>query len=1219
MASPPSSRNDFEVAIVCALPTEYNAVVELVDHFWEDYGYEYGRTREDANTYTTARIGNSDVVLVLLSGAGKAIAASSATSLRSSYPGIKLLLLTGICGGVPLVGTEEGILLGDVVISETVIQYDYGRRYPDKFIMKHIVEESLSRPAKGVRNLVALFRTNRALHRLQQRAAFFLEQIQDKPLSEGSTTNYQYPGTANDRLFTANFRHKHHRASDCLCRHWQTGSDPVCEESRTLSCEELGCDEEYPIQRHRLEAKRRLEHEGRNKEAQAPFIFVGRIGSGDIVLKSGEDRDRIAKLHSILAFEMEGAGAWDELPCIVVKGVSDYADSHKNNKWQDFAAATAASTMKALLERYTPIDKPRNIAPSIQGLQAVPGMAYPHQNDNQSRIPVCGVSPHSLPYSDNQLRRKSPRGTITDGYDASTPPTALALPPVKYIRGLPSRENRRSSEFLDDSMPYTPVMTATGLAQSIELEGHAGISDQDNSCFDGFQPTKPHAKDVRFNGAIDPATKQMLVKQLYFSKIDERLTHLTPAQGNTCRWFLSKSEYTDWYNNVEAYDHCGFLWIKGNPGTGKSTLMKFLFENERSNTKNNHMRILLSFFFLARGTAEEKSTVGLYRSLLHQLFEKVPRLIESLDWMTPDGARVIHRDGWSEEALKQTLKHAVKKLGDISLAMYIDALDECEDSQAARMIRFFEELCDPVGIGIRICFSSRHYPHIEITTGTELTLENEDGHKDDITKYVKSNLKLGKRNQQTELLQSEILEKSSRIFLWVVLVVKILTELPDKSIKKMRERLKEIPTELAKLFEMILARDGKNLEQMKLCLNWVLFAIRPLKPQELYFAIQLGLDKASSTYWDKDDIDIDSIKTFVKSSSKGLAEVTRNKACEVQFIHESVREFLLSKDGAQWSGPSLSGNLVGLGHQHLRDCCLAQLNAPITQHVNIPDPLPKPVKTEELRKSITSEFPFLEYSVLSVLQHANDAQHAGIDQQAFLEDFPLQRWVFLNNTIEKYEVRRYTQAVTFLYILAERNLADLIHIHPHLETWLDVGDERYGPPIFAARATGSHQAVQVLLEAQTRTQPAESSVRGLLKRCLETSNNNPTFGRNFTFSRTRDVTDHVIEQGDEVVLKFLDILGKVDVAWKEKSNTNLRMPLAQAAKNGHEGVARFLLEKGAEIESKDNNGRTPLSWAARNGHKAVIKLLQENGAEIDPRIIMVGHHYHGRRGTGMRL
>jgi ankyrin repeat protein len=691
----------------------------------------------------------------------------------------------------------------------------------------------------------------------------------------------------------------------------------------------------------------------------------------------------------------------------------------------------------------------------------------------------------------------------------------------------------------------------------------------------------------------------LLVEQLYFSKIDERLTHLTPAQSNTCRWFLSKSEYTDWYNKVKLHDHCGFLWIKGNPGTGKSTLMKFLFENERSNTKNDRLQILLSFFFLARGTPEEKSTVGLYRSLLHQLFQKVPSLTESLNWMTPDGARVIQRGGWSEEALKQTLKHAAEKLGNMTLTMYIDALDECEDSQAERMIRFFEELCEESVGNIRICFSSRHYPHIEITTGTELTLEDEDGHKEDIQKYIKSNLKLGRRNQQTESLQSEILEKSSRIFLWVVLVIKILTDLPDKSIRKMRERLQEIPTELARLFEMILARDRKNLEQMKLCLSWVLFAIRPLKPQELYFAIQLGLDKACSAYWDTDDIDIDSMKTFVKSSSKGLVEVTRNKAGEVQFIHESVREFLLSEDGARWSGAS--GNLVGHGHRHLRDCCLAQINATITQHVDIPESLPNRTEADKLRKTIASKFPFLEYAVLSILQHANSAQHAGLDQRAFLSDFPLPRWIFLNNAFEKFEVRRYTQTVTLLYILAERNLADLIHIYPHLESWLDVHDDRYGPPIFAARATGSHEAANAILQAQIHEQPAGSSVRRLLERCLENAHNNPTFGRDFTFSRTKGVTKHVIEQGDEVVLNFLYSLGKVDPAWKEKTVIHARRPLAWAAKNGHEGVVRFLLEKGAEVDWMDPNGRTALCEGASGAHEAVVKLLLKNGAEVDSK------------------
>ncbi|KAF4447597.1 kinesin light chain [Fusarium austroafricanum] len=73
-------------------------------------------------------------------------------------------------------------------------------------------------------------------------------------------------------------------------------------------------------------------------------------------MKSGGDRDQIAAQHNLIAFEMEGAGAWDEVPCIVVKGICDYADSHKNKVWQDFAAATAAAVAKAILRRYAAHD-----------------------------------------------------------------------------------------------------------------------------------------------------------------------------------------------------------------------------------------------------------------------------------------------------------------------------------------------------------------------------------------------------------------------------------------------------------------------------------------------------------------------------------------------------------------------------------------------------------------------------------------------------------------------------------------------------------------------------------------------------------------------------------------------------------------------------------------------------------------------------------------------
>ncbi|KAK5992534.1 Vegetative incompatibility protein HET-E-1 [Cladobotryum mycophilum] len=349
MASPPHSRFDFEIAIVCALPLEADAVLTLFDTFWDDNGDQYGRARGDQNTYTTGRMGNFDIVLVLLPSMGKVSAASAAASLRSSYPELKLVLLTGICGGVPKPAPGVDVILGDVIISKTVVQYDLGRQYPDTFSIKDGAE-GLGKAMKQIQSFIIQFETNFKLEKLEKRAAAFLELLQQK-----ANPKYQYPGTTEDRLFEASHQHKHHRSPACLCANFSKCGDPVCEESRGLSCDELGCND--LVQRERLREKQELQITDSNQEAQAFSIFIGRFGSGDKVLKSGEDRDRIARDHKLMAFEMEGAGLWGELPCLVVKAVCDYADSHKNKSWQNFAAATAASVTKALVECHIKTDK----------------------------------------------------------------------------------------------------------------------------------------------------------------------------------------------------------------------------------------------------------------------------------------------------------------------------------------------------------------------------------------------------------------------------------------------------------------------------------------------------------------------------------------------------------------------------------------------------------------------------------------------------------------------------------------------------------------------------------------------------------------------------------------------------------------------------------------------------------------------------------------------
>ena len=347
--SRPTSRDEFEIAIVCALKVEYNAVSLLVDEFWDGKsGSSYGKAPGDPNWYRTGRIGKANVVLVLLSDMGKASSASSTTSLAMSYSRLKLMLLTGICGGVPRTRAVPELLLGDVIISNSVIQYDLGRRFPDQFAMKDGHTDILGRAQKNIRNLISIVDTSLERKAVKERTGHLLWQLQQED------AGYEYPGTDKDRLLKASFRHKHRGPStpenSCRCHQ----SDAACKDSRGISCESLGCldTDQHLVPRERLKTKQIMERAGCPRDAQSPSIFVGPFGSGDTVLKSAEHRDEMAEEYGIVAFEMEGAGAWDVIPCIVVKGVCDYADSHKNKSWQAFASATAASAMRALLERY---------------------------------------------------------------------------------------------------------------------------------------------------------------------------------------------------------------------------------------------------------------------------------------------------------------------------------------------------------------------------------------------------------------------------------------------------------------------------------------------------------------------------------------------------------------------------------------------------------------------------------------------------------------------------------------------------------------------------------------------------------------------------------------------------------------------------------------------------------------------------------------------------
>ncbi|KAL4948630.1 hypothetical protein BDW69DRAFT_89322 [Aspergillus filifer] len=328
--------DDFEVAIICALPLEANAVLSAFDRLWDlSATYAFRKAVKDPNFYSVGVMGGRNVILAHPPHPGKATAATTAAACAMSFKNIKLALVVGVCGAVPFKQNSEEILLGDVIISKGVIQYDNGRQFSDSFSRKIDVEASLGRPNARVGSFMAALETPYYRSSIQTKINYFLEDMDTRGAPNC------YPGSAEDKLYESSYRHKHHDTNTLRCKvctMCQQDDDPVCDEAIHLSCRGTGCEDTKLVQRSRQNQKHR------------PMPHIGLIASGDSVIKSSAHRDQLARKENVIAFEMEGAGVWDAMPCVIIKGACDYADSHKNKLWQEYAATTAAACAKAFIQ-----------------------------------------------------------------------------------------------------------------------------------------------------------------------------------------------------------------------------------------------------------------------------------------------------------------------------------------------------------------------------------------------------------------------------------------------------------------------------------------------------------------------------------------------------------------------------------------------------------------------------------------------------------------------------------------------------------------------------------------------------------------------------------------------------------------------------------------------------------------------------------------------------
>lgn len=297
---------DYTVAWLCALPCEMAAAEAMLDERHPDLP----TAKEDDNTYVLGRVYSHNVVIACCrSGVyGTTSASTCAIQLQVTFKSIRFFLLVGIGGGAPT--DKADIRLGDVVVSKPtrefggVVQYDYGKTISGGGFERTGL---LNKPRSVL--LTALARLEAAHKAAPSKMPTLLAEMLERNPGMGKFT---YQGRDRDILFDSEYDH--------------------CDENDTCDY----CDTQRVVVRP-------------DRTSCEPVVHYGLIASGNQVIKHAKTRDRLARELGILCFEMEAAGVMDDFQCLVVRGICDYSDSHKNKQWQEYAAATAAAFAKELL------------------------------------------------------------------------------------------------------------------------------------------------------------------------------------------------------------------------------------------------------------------------------------------------------------------------------------------------------------------------------------------------------------------------------------------------------------------------------------------------------------------------------------------------------------------------------------------------------------------------------------------------------------------------------------------------------------------------------------------------------------------------------------------------------------------------------------------------------------------------------------------------------
>ncbi|TDZ24707.1 hypothetical protein Cob_v002452 [Colletotrichum orbiculare MAFF 240422] len=272
--------SDYTIGWICALPLEMTAAISMLDEEHDSLEID----RNDTNHYVLGKIKSHNVVVACLplGEYGTNNAANVMTNLKRSFPSIQEVLLVGIGGGAP---SQADVRLGDVVVGIRVMQCDFGKVVGDGELRRTAAHKL---PPLVLGTALSVLRAKHPSEKSE------ILSILEKKL--GETSDYNRPDSP-DLLFSSTYKH--------------VPSAPDC--SR--------CDHMKLVPR-------------RERKSNHPHIHYGVLASGNQVMRSASKRDEIARDLDALGFEMEAAGLMGNFPCLCIRGICDYSDSHKSKEWQ---------------------------------------------------------------------------------------------------------------------------------------------------------------------------------------------------------------------------------------------------------------------------------------------------------------------------------------------------------------------------------------------------------------------------------------------------------------------------------------------------------------------------------------------------------------------------------------------------------------------------------------------------------------------------------------------------------------------------------------------------------------------------------------------------------------------------------------------------------------------------------------------------------------------